>query len=130
MQHQKLGPRAEYRRQEGERVKNSPTLAQTFSQLKSLTVNLAYSSPENLTPSNHLKYTVNPASAKSLFRFDCPNQECVEGDFDLSTDLANAVASHQTTVSGQRVCQGWRSRATIDQVPCGHILHYTMTVGY
>src|SRR6516165_7626724 len=75
MQHQKLGPRAEYRRQEGERVKNSPTLAQTFSQLKSLTVNLAYSSPENLTPSNHLKYTVNPASAKSLFRFDCPNQE-------------------------------------------------------
>jgi hypothetical protein len=130
MHHQKLGPRAEYRRQEGERVKNSATLAQTFSELKSLTVNLAYSSPESCTPCNHLKYTVNLASAKALFRFDCPNQECVQGDFDLSADLANAVAFHQTTITGKHVCQGWRDRTAVDRVPCGHILYYTMTVGY
>ncbi|HEV2207930.1 MAG TPA: hypothetical protein VG167_04100 [Verrucomicrobiae bacterium] len=130
MHSHKVGPRAEYRRQEGERVKSSATLAQRFAQLTALTVDLAYSGPENLTPSQHLKYTVNLAHAKSLFRFDCPNQECVQGDFDLSTELANAVAAHQETVSGQLVCPGWRSKTTIDQVPCGHILHYTLTVGY
>jgi hypothetical protein len=130
MHSHKVGPRAEYRRQEGERVKNSATLAQRFAQLTALTVDLSYSGPENLTPSRHLKYTVNLAHAKSLFRFDCPNQECVQGDFDLSTELANAVAAHQKTVSGQMVCQGWRSKTTIDQVPCGHVLHYTLTVGY
>lgn len=130
MYYPKLGPRAEYRRQEDERVKNSAPLAQRFTQLKSLTVDLAYSGPENLTPSGQLKYTVNLAHARSLFRFDCPNQECVQGDFDLSTHLANAVAAHHTTVSGQVVCQGWRSRTTIDQVSCGYILHYKLALGY
>jgi len=130
MNRQKFGPRAEYRRQEGERIKNSPTLAQRFAQLKSLTVDLAYSGPENLTPSSQLKYTVNLAHARSLFRFDCANQECVQGDFDLSTPLANAVAAHHTTVSGEMVCQGWRNKMAIDRVPCGHVLHYKLTAGY
>ena len=130
MYYQKTGPRVEYRRREDERVKNSATLAQTFAQMKSLTVDLAYSSPDNPTPSQHLKYTVNLAYAKSLFRIDCPNRECVEGDFDLSALVARTVASCQTTVSGQEVCRGWRSKATIDEVFCDHILHYTLTIGY
>jgi hypothetical protein len=130
MHHQKLGPRAEYRQREGQRVKNSVTLAERFSGLKSLIVELAYFGPENLARSSQLKYTVNLAFAKSVFRFDCPNQECVEGDFDLSADLAQAVAARRTCVTGEAVCQGWRSKATIDKVPCGHILHYKMTVGY
>lgn len=130
MHHQKLGPRAEYRRQEGERIKSSPTLAERFEQLKSLTVDLAYFSPENITRSSQLKYTVNLVHAKSVFRFDCPNQECVEGDFDLSAELASAVAAGHTSVSGEAVCQGWRSKTTIDKVPCGHVLRYKLTVGY
>jgi hypothetical protein len=127
---QKLGPRAEYRRQEGERIKNSATLAERFNQLKSLTVDLAHFGPEHLTRSSQLKYTVNLAHAKSVFRFDCPNQECVQGDFDLSADLANAVAARRTSVSGEVVCQGWRSKTTIDKVCCDHMLRYTLTVGY
>ena len=130
MNHQKLGPRAEYRRQEGERVKSSATLAETFGDVKSLTVDLAYFSPAALTRSSQLKYTVNLVHAKSVFRFDCPNQECVEGDFDLSAKLASAVAAHQTTVSGEAVCQGWRSKTTIDTARCEHILRYKLTVGY
>jgi len=130
MNPQKLGPRAEYRRQEGERIKNSPTLAERFERLKSLTVDLAYFGPENLNRSSQLKYTVNLAHAKSVFRFDCPNQECVQGDFDLSADLASAVAAGHTTVSKEVICQGWRSKTTIDKVPCGHVLRYKLTVGY
>jgi hypothetical protein len=127
---QKLGPRAEYRRRESERTKSSPTLAERFQQIKSLTVDLAYFGPENVARSSQVKYTVNLAHAKSVFRFDCPNQECVEGDFDLSADLASAVASGQTSVSKEVICQGWRSKTTIDRVPCGHILRYKLTLGY
>ena len=128
--HQKVGPRAEYRRQEGERIMNSPTLAERFEQLKSLTVDLAYFGPENVAQSSQVKYTVNLAHAKSVFRFDCPNQECVQGDFDLSANLAKAVAVGHTSVSGEVICQGWRSKTTIDKVYCGHILRYKLTVGY
>jgi hypothetical protein len=98
--------------------------------MKSLTVQLAYSSPQGVAASSEVKYTVNLAYAKSLFLFDCPNQECVQGDFDLSIHLANAVAARRTTVSGEAVCQGWRSKATIDRVPCGHILRYTLMIRY
>jgi hypothetical protein len=130
MNHQKLGPRAEYRRQESERVKSSATLAETFGEMKSLTVDLAYFSPDALTRSSQVKYTVNLAHAKSVFRFDCPNQECVEGDFDLSAKLANVVATRQSTLAGEAVCQGWRSKATIGTSRCSHILRYTLTVVY
>lgn len=130
MHHQKLGPRAEYRQREVQRVKDSATLAERFGELKSLTVDLAFFGPESLSHSSQLKYTVNLAHAKSLFRFDCPNQECVGGDFDLSAPLANAIGARLTTVTGELVCQGWRSKTVIDRVPCGHILRYKLTVGY
>ena len=130
MHHQKLGPRAEYRRQEGERIKNSATLAEKFEQLKSLIVELEYFGPAKLGRTSQVRYTVNLAHAKSVFQFDCPNQECVQGDFDLSADLANAVAAGRTTASGEMVCRGWRSKTTIDSVSCGHVLRYKLTVGY
>jgi hypothetical protein len=130
MQHQKLGPRAEYRRHEGERIKNSPTLAERFEQLKSLTVDLAYFSPETRSRSSQVKFTANLVHARSVLRFDCPNPECVEGDFDLSADLANAIASRQTNVAGELVCRGWRSKTTVGTMSCGHVLRYTLTVGY
>ena len=130
MHQQKFGPRAEYRREEGERVKNSATLAETFAVLKSLTVDLAYLGPGTRSPLSEVRYTVNLASAKSVFRFDCPNQECVEGDFDLSSALGLAIAAGQTSAFGEVVCQGWRSKTTIDKVSCGHVLRYKLTVGY
>ena len=130
MHHQKLGPRAEYRRQEGERIRSSPTLAERFNTIKSLSVDLAFFGPDNLVRSSHIKYTVNLAHAKSVFRFDCPNPECVQGDFDLSVNLAAAIAARDTNVTGEVVCRGWRSKTTIDKVTCGHILHYKLTVGY
>jgi hypothetical protein len=126
----KGGPRAEYRRQEGERIRSSATLAARFEQLKSLIVDLKYLGPDKLTQSSQVRYTVNLAYAKSVFQFQCPNPECVQGDFDLSASLANAVAARHTTASGELVCRGWRNKNTIDKLSCGQVLRYELTVGY
>ncbi len=127
MYHAKLGARAEYRQQEGQRVKESASLADRFRRLKSLTVNLTYYNPDGVTKSSEIKYEVNLANAKSVFRFSCPNNECVQGDFDLSEELANAVDAHRTTVTGEIVCQGWLSRAAIDKTHCHNILRYKLS---
>ena len=82
----KIGLRAEYRDQEGERVKASPSLADKFRKLKSLIVNLGYYEPNGVAQNNQLKYVVNLAGAKSVFRFRCPNDECIRGDFDLTEE--------------------------------------------
>ena len=130
MHQQRLGARAEYRQQEAQRVRDSATLAAAFEGLKTLTVDLAYYDPTGLTRNSQIKYTVNVANAKAVFRFNCPNSECVGGDFDMSEALADAVADHKTSVSGKLVCQGWRSKATVDKVHCNNILRYTLRLGY
>ena len=130
MHQQRHGPRSEYRQEEGQRVKDSATLGDAFQKLKRLTVNLEYSDPAGIAKSKQVKYEVNLANAKSVFRFNCLNDECIRGDFDLSNELAKAVCERRNSVSGEVVCQGWRSRTTIDSVHCHNILRYTLSLGY
>ena len=126
----RTSPRSEYLLQEKQRVLESPTLAEKFRKLKSLTVDLGFYDPEGVTRSSQIKYTVNLEHAKSVFRFGCHNHECVRGDFDLSAVLATAVTARRTTASGEMRCEGWRSRAGIDTVPCHNILRYKLTLKY
>lgn len=126
----KAGPRAEYRQREKERISNSVSLAEKFQQLKSLKVELIYGAGTPDGWNNEIKYDVNLAHAKSVFRFDCVNAECVGGDFDLSEKLAKAVQARRATVSGEMCCQGWSSRETINTVRCHNILRYKLSLRY
>ncbi|HTS16874.1 MAG TPA: hypothetical protein VMP11_04820 [Verrucomicrobiae bacterium] len=130
MYRQRIGLRAEYRDQEGERVKASPSLAAKFQKLKSLKVTLGYCNPKGESQNGELKYVVNLEHAKSVFRFRCPNDECIRGDFDLTRELASAVAEKRTDVTGELSCQGWQSKATVDTVHCHNILRYKLKLGY
>ena len=130
MRHQKFTTRADYRQQESERTKESVTLSEKFRELKSLTVELAYFGSDGVTRNSQIKYTVNPDHAKSVFRFDCLNDECIRGDFDLSEALARAVAARRTTATGEMCCQGWLSKTTIDRIHCHNILRYKLSLEY
>lgn len=130
MRPHKFTPRADYRLQESLRTKESPSLAEKFPQLKSLTVELAYFSAEGVNKNSQISYSVNPAHAKSVFRFDCYNHECIRGDFDLSAVLAEAVAGHRGNVTGEMSCTGWLSKTTIDRIRCGNILRYQLSLEY
>ena len=130
MHHQKVGARAEYRQQQGQRVRDSGSLADKFPELKSLTVDLTYYDSEGVKQSSQIKYTVNLANAKSLFRFDCQNDQCVRGDFDLSDELTNAVAAHLTTATGEMCCQGWLDKKTVGTAYCHRILRYKLSLAY
>src|SRR4051812_31991998 len=125
--HKTLGPREEYRQQEGQRISNSISLSEKFQKLKSLMAELEYCEAGSTTRKG-IKYTYNLESAKSVFRFNCPNEECVGGDFDLSEDLAKAIAEHRTTLTGESFCQGWLSKTTIDKIHCHSVLHYKLTL--
>jgi hypothetical protein len=130
MRPQKFTPRLDYRQEEAKRAAASVSLAEKFQELKSLTVEFAYYSPEGVARNSQIKYTVNPDHAKSVFRLDCFNNECVRGDFDLSEVLARAVAARQTSVTGEMRCQGWLSKTTIDKVHCHNILRYKLSLEY
>ena len=130
MHRHKIGPRAEYRDQEGERVRASPSLADKFQKLKSLVVRLGYYDSDGVYQNRSLTYVVNLDGAKSVFRFTCPNEQCIRGDFDLTKELASAVAKRRTKVTGEVACQGWQDKTTIDSVHCHNILRYELKLAY
>lgn len=124
------GPRFEYREQESQRVKDSPTLATKFPQLKALIVDLGYFNSAGTSKNSQIKFLPNLDNAKSVFRIDCPNGGCIGGDFDLTKPLADAVAQQRTTVTAEMSCEGWQNKTTIDTVRCHNILRYTLRLEY
>lgn len=130
MRHQKFTPRADYRQQESQRAKDSVSLSEKFKVLKSLTVELSFFNSEGVSRNSQIKYTVNPEHARSVFRFDCLNHECVRGDFDMSEALAQAVAKRRTTATGEMCCHGWLNKTTIDSVRCHNIMRYKLSLKY
>jgi len=124
------GPRAEYREQQRQRITASPSLAEKFGDLKSLTVNVGYYDPTDIVKYRQLSYAVNLIHAKSVFRLDCCNEDCIQGDFELTEELATAAAKHTTTVAGELCCNGWQNKALIQKTKCNHVLRYKLKLGY
>ena len=124
------GPRAEYREQQGKRVAASPCLAEKYLKLKSLTVNVGYYAPTGIIKYRDLTYAVNLSHAKSVFRLDCCNDECVQGDHELTAELAKAVTKRSKTVVGELCCNGWQNKELIKKSKCNHVLRYKLKLGY
>ena len=127
---QRTGLRFEHRTKEGQRVQAAPSLTDKYRKLKSLTVGLEYFDHDGAARNSQVKYTVNLDNAKSVFRFNCPNSECIRGDFDMTEELAKAVTRRQTRATGQISCQGWHDKTTINTERCHNVLRYTLSLGY
>ena len=125
----KQGLRAEYRERQRQQVIASPCLAEKYLQLKSLTVNAGYYAPAGATQYRQLTYDVNLSHAKSVFRLDCCNAECVQGDHDLTAELSKAITQRAKTVSGELCCNGWQNKALIKKTKCNHVLRYKLKLG-
>jgi hypothetical protein len=130
MYQKRMGVREEYLQEEKERLSAATSLAERFPNLKSLNATLVYFAPKATTRHSEIKCTFNLAYAKSLFLFDCPNAECIGGNFDLSSELADAIARRLHSASGETRCQGWQSKTTIGRVYCDHLLRYTLSLEY
>lgn len=130
MYQQKIGARAEYRQEQSQRVKDASTLSEKFPQLKSLSVDLAFYNSGGASRSSEIKYTVNVQNAKSVFRFQCQNNECIRGDFDLSDEITRAVIDHRTSATGEMCCQGWMSKTTVGSIHCNTVLRYRLSLEY
>jgi hypothetical protein len=126
----KPSPRAEYREQQHLRAKHQPTIADRFAELSALTAEFAYRNPDGTSRNREVKFTVNIHHASSLFRIDCLNPDCVQGDYDLSDVLRQAVTSRQRTVTGELCCEGWQDRFSIDHTRCHQRIRFTLTLEF
>ena len=125
----KMSPRAEHRERENARATQSASIAQQFPLLTSVAVDLAFSNSDGRQASS-IKYRANLENARSVFLFDCPNPDCVGGDFDLSSDLANAYLYRRETTNGEVRCQGWRNHTTVGSHRCDSVLRFRLDLEY
>ena len=126
----KKGARARHQERQVRRVQEARTLSQEFPRLKSLTVNIRYVDSDSPDNSHPLKFAVNIQHAKAVLRFQCPNTECIRGDFDLTAELAKAVKCRRSAVTGEIPCPGWLSKHTIRTLRCRNVLQYALRLGY
>ena len=126
----KQTPRALFREAQKQRVAASPSLADKYGKLKSLTVSVSYLAPGGITQYRQMTYDVTLSHAKSIFRLDCPNAECVQGDFELTKALATAASKRMKIVAGELCCSGWQNKESIKKVKCNHVLRYKLKLGY
>ena len=125
-----LTPREEYRQRERERTNASPLLLDRFSHIKALTLELSHYTADGCRKTSQLKYSVNLEAARSVFSFECSNEHCIDGGFDLSDEIRDAVAAHMDEKEGQVSCQGWKSKTTVGSLGCGHQLRYLLNLEF
>jgi hypothetical protein len=130
MPYAKANPQTEYRERQARRAERSAGLATAYPELRSLTADLIYFHGEIFSGGHGFKYRVNLKNARTIFRFNCPSALCVRGDFDLSKELADAAARHETKVTGHMRCPGWRHKANGEIIRCECILHYKLSLAY
>jgi hypothetical protein len=131
LQNRKRSPRDEHRLLERQRVADSASLAQTFPSLKSLKVELEFFDSKGYTRNGGMTYRANLEHAKSVFCFNCVNQDCVAGDYDLSENLSAAILAKRKTVTAELRCQGIRhNKERKSQTPCQSILRYKLSLAY
>ena len=127
----KQNPRALYRLRRTEEINNSPTLSEKFPHLKALRVTVDYFDPTGATRRGGMKNKVNPTHGKSLLVIHCVNSDCAGGDYDLTAQLAEAIAARRKMVEGELRCQGMRhNKERREDLPCQAVLRYKLALGF
>jgi hypothetical protein len=123
-------PRAEYRDAQRERAEKADSMAITYPQLKSLKVTLEFVNRDIIARKTRMKYSANPEHAKSVLVFACPTDGCMGGDFDLTHQLADAVAARRTKITGNMCCPGIHKKGTGEVASCRSELHFVFNLTY
>ena len=111
-------------------MQGSPTLSTKFEEMKSLHMQVRVFDSKGVAKTGEMKCQYNLEAAKSVLRFDCPNMECVGGDFDFTAVLDAAVTEHRTTATVELVCNGWRDKGVINTIHCDNRMRYKMSLAY
>jgi hypothetical protein len=80
--------------------------------------------PDISVPAPHLLVMHPPSQA--YFVFPCPYADC-DGEFDLSSAVAELARSHEAHCKGTQKCGGQRVRDKNGRTPCQLTLSYTLS---
>ncbi len=119
------------RQQRQDRLRRDRTAAlalrAAFPEVEQLRLDLRFDGAARNTPASQ-SHVLHPP-ARAFFEFPCPYADC-DGQFNLTADVAAAVASTTHRIEGELECSGVRARDHATKQPCQLRLSYTITAAY
>jgi len=114
-------------RQRRDRATSKP-MRVSYPQFASLKLHFEFreADPDVVAPVPHLLFMHPPSHA--YFLFPCPHADC-DGEFDLTSAVADLARSHESSCDGRQVCGGQRVRDKNGRGPCQLALKYTIAPG-
>jgi hypothetical protein len=111
-----------------DRLRRDRTAAQAlrtaFPAVEHLRLELSFDGAARGTPASQ-SHVLHPP-ARAFFEFPCPYADC-DGQFNLTTQVAAAVADPSHQAEGSVECSGLRARDHATKQPCKLQLNYTIT---
>jgi hypothetical protein len=98
----------------------TPTLSKRHPKVAEIGVSLQFTMPDGKPHSSPHRRLFMP-DMQAFFEVQCPDRDCSDGGFDLSTAVDTAVRSKSHESSGRLECTGKRSRQS-----CGIALDYVV----
>ncbi len=102
-------------------------LRTAFPEVEQLRLDLRFEGAARNTPASQ-SHVLHPP-ARAFFEFPCPYADC-DGQFNLTAEVAAAVASPDHKFEGALECSGVRARDHATKQPCKLQLSYTITAAY
>jgi hypothetical protein len=96
---------------------SSSQLKEWFPEINKLTILITFKDLTDLESPEQETHLFLP-ERKAFFLFHCPYRECVNGGFDLTQDVKNAVAAINKTTLGKIECLGWQDEQRIGAHRC------------
>jgi len=101
----------------------TPLMRARYPQFASLRLKFDFSDEATAAPAPHLMVMHPPTQA--YFVFPCPYADC-DGEFDLSTAVAQLATDGEIACEGQMKCAGHRTRDRSGRLPCLLTLEYSI----
>ncbi|RIK04519.1 MAG: hypothetical protein DCC49_13350 [Acidobacteria bacterium] len=111
------------------RERESPLIAELFPAFESVVIEMEFADDwGDMSPRSRV---LNREDGRDYVHIECPNRECVDGGFDLTGAVHEAIRADLSTAEGQaQSCQGWQDRERIGNHRCLTRLTYRMDIRY
>ncbi|MUI54398.1 hypothetical protein [Aliivibrio fischeri] len=90
---------------------------------------LKFSDPDGMVKPSYKTKEYHP-SKHLILKIDCPRISCINGGFDITSEVKEALLNNENVVNLTSSCQGWQDSRRINKNRCLCHMSCNVTLGY
>lgn len=108
----------------------SSIISEAFPSVSSITIKQTFwDDSGNNQIGNKKIWDMNVKTARLFFIIKCP-QNCIDGGYDITSEIISMLDKVESFRVGKLVCQGWQDEERINKFHCLTTLEYEINIEY